>query len=128
MSDTENIIREENKQLVVGFNDYLKKCGLSTKTVKSQSLALDFFTEYLVYYEPYKKLSETDISDVRGFLNDFFPRKALWANETSVKEYITVFKKCFKWLISTKIMAEDEYQMLLDEIKESKEEWLNLVT
>ena len=81
----------------------------------------------MVYYEPYSELSEIDTSDVNDFLSDFFPEKASWASETSVKEYITVFKKYFKWMVSTKRMQEDDYLMLLDEIKQSKEEWLSLV-
>jgi site-specific recombinase XerD len=130
MSDNEvsgDLIREQNKQLINEFEKHLQQSGISKKTVKSQTQDLDFFTEYLVYYEPLEKLSKTDTSDVSDFLDDFFPRKALWANQTSVKQYITVFKKFFKWMIAIELMKEEEYEVLLDEIKESKEEWLSSV-
>lgn len=123
----DDLIREKNKKLVDGFKKHLQQNNLSHKTIKSQTQDLDFFTEYLVYYEPFQELSETDTSDVSEFLGDFFPRKALWANQDSVKQYITVFKKFFKWMVSIGLMQEDEYECLLDEIKESKEEWLSSV-
>jgi len=124
----DDLIREKNKKLVDGFEKHLQQNNLSHKTIKSQTLDLDFFTEYLVYYEPFQELSEIDSSDVGEFLGDFFPRKALWANQASVKQYITVFKKFFKWMIDIDLMQDEEYQHLLDEIKESKEDWLEAVS
>ncbi len=58
----------------------------------------DFFTDYLVYYEPLKRLDEADDGDVFTFLSSWFPRKAMWANETNVKSYLASFKKFFKWI------------------------------
>jgi hypothetical protein len=36
---------------------------------------INFFTNYLVYYEPLKKLDEAKSGDVWMFLADWFPRK-----------------------------------------------------
>ncbi len=120
----DGLIREKNKKLVDEFEKHLQQNNLSHKTIKRQTQDLNFFTEYLVYYEPFKELSEIDSSDVSGFLGGFFPRKALWANQAYVKQYITIFKKLFKWMIAIDLMQDEEYQLLLDEIKESKEDWL----
>jgi len=54
---------------------------------------IDFFTEFLVYYEPLKRLDETDETDISSFFLDWFPRKAMWASESSIKFNLASFKK-----------------------------------
>lgn len=127
MSDTRTIIRDKNTEFLKKFEDSLKESGLSSKTIKNHIQNLEFFTEYLVYYEPFQALSEIDDGEVSDFLCDFFPRKAMWASASYVKQYISVFKKLFKWMVGIKLVSEDEHTSLLEAIKEQKEEWLSAV-
>ncbi len=122
-----NKIKEQNKPLIDDFLVYLRNSGISSKTIKSHIDNIGFFEEYLVYYEPFQSLYEVDSSDVGDFLCDFFPRKAMWASPTSVKSYIATFKKFFKYLVTTNKIDSDEYDDLLEVIKDEKEDWLNSV-
>ena len=92
-------IRVYNQPLLEEFRSWLEQSGLVKKTVKAHVYNIGFFTEYLVYYEPLKKLDEADSGDVRMFLANWFPRKAMWASITSVKSNIASFKKFFRWLV-----------------------------
>src|SRR5260370_39159501 len=78
-------IRAYNQPILDDFRAWLEQTGLAEKTIKNHVDNIDFFTEYLVYYEPLEKLDEADGSDVWMFLSDWFPRKAMWASEASVK-------------------------------------------
>ena len=80
MSDTDihdydaqvQAIQAYNQPILNDFSTWLKQAGLSTKTVASHVSNIDFFTHYLVYYEPLKKLDEADSGDVWMFLEDWF--------------------------------------------------------
>ena len=86
-------IRAYNQPILEDFQAWLKQSGLSEKTIKSHVFNIDFFTEYLMYYEPLKKLDEADSSDVWSFLANWYPRKALWASRGGVKSNMASFKK-----------------------------------
>ena len=78
---------------LASFHTSLAQAGLVTKTVKNHVDNIDFFTEYLVYYEPLTWLDEADEADVSAFLLDSFPRKALWASVSNTKQCLASFKK-----------------------------------
>jgi len=94
-------IRAYNQPILDEFRSWLKQSGLSEKTISNQVSDIDFFTEYLVYYDPVEKLDEAGCGDVHMFLADWFPRKAAWASVNSVKAYLTSFKKFFQWMGET---------------------------
>ncbi len=104
-------IKACNHPILEAFQTWLEQQGLSDKTVLRYINYINFFTEYLVYYEPLKKLDEADSSDVWVFLTDWFERKAMWSSAATVKLYITSFKKFFLWMgeigsISPEVVAE----------------------
>jgi len=41
---------------------------------------------------------------------------------------MTTFKKFFKWMISLNFISKDEYEYLMELIKEEKEDWFNSVS
>ena len=51
-------IRVSNQPILDDFEAWLEQSGLSEKTVKTHVSNIDFFTNYLVYYEPLKKLDK----------------------------------------------------------------------
>ena len=91
-------IKEHNAPILANFQTSLEHAGLAKKTVKNHVENIDFFTDYLTYYESLKRLDEGDDDDVSSFLLNWFPRKALWASVSSTKSYLASFKKFFPWM------------------------------
>jgi len=120
-------IQAYNQPILDGFRAWLKQSGLAKKTIKNHVDNIDFFTDYLVYYEPLEKLDEADGSDVRMFLTDWFPRKALWASVTAVKSYLASFKKFFQWMGEAGRVSPETVADVLDTLKEGRDEFLEAV-
>jgi site-specific recombinase XerD len=133
MSDVETYdtqlraIRAYNQPILDDFRAWLEQSGLAAKTVNTHVENIDFFTEYLVYYEPLEKLDEADSSDVWMFLSDWFPRKALWASATSVKSYFASFKKFFRWMEETGRVPPKTLADVVATLKEGRDEFLESV-
>ncbi len=133
MSDVETYdarvraIRTYNQPILEDFRASLEQSGLAEKTVKTHISNINFFTNYLVYYEPLKKLDEADNGDVRMFLVDWFPRKAMWASITSVKSNIASFKKFFRWIVETGRISPETVADVLNTLKEGREDFLEAV-
>ncbi len=88
---------------------------------------MELFATYLVYYDPLKRLDEADSGDVWMFLGDWFPRKALWASERSVKAYLATFKKFFRWMGETGRVAPSTVTTVLEMLKEERDMFLRTV-
>ncbi len=130
MSDVEaydervQAIRAYNQPILADFRARLEQSGLSEKTVKTHVDNINFFTNYLVYHEPLKKLNEADSEDVWMFLADWFPRKAMWASATSVKSNIASFKKFFQWMGETGRVSPATVAGVLHTLKEDRDTFL----
>ena len=120
-------IRAYNQPILDDFRAWLEQSGLAEKTVKAHVFNIDFFTAYLVYYEPLKKLDEANRGDVWMFLADWFPRKALCASVTSVKSYLASFKKFFRWMGETSRVSPETVADVLDTLKYDRDEFLKRV-
>ncbi len=88
---------------------------------------IDFFAEYLVYYEPLQRLDEANEGDVSSFLMDWFPRKALWASPSSTKSYLATFKKFFVWMGETKRISAEVVDDVLTMMKEDRQDFIEAV-
>ncbi len=130
-------IRAYNQPVLEDFRAWLEQSGLAEKTIKNHVDNIDFFTEYLVYYEPLEKLDEADGSDVWMFLSDWFPRKAMWASESDwfprkamwaseayVKSNIASFKKFFQWMEETGRVSPETVADVLSTLKEGRDHFL----
>ena len=120
-------INSYNQPILADFRAWLEQFGLSEKTVENHVDNIDFFTHYLVYYEPLTKLDEADGSDVWMFLTDWFPRKAMWSSVTSVKSYLASFKKFFNWLGETGRISPEVVADVLTTLKEGRNEFFEAV-
>jgi len=117
-------IKAYNQPILDDFRAWLEQSGLAEKTVRNHVDNIDFFTEYLVYNEPLEKLDEADGSDVWMFLGDWFPRKAMWASESSVKSNIGSFKKFFQWMGETGRVSPETVDDVLSTLKEGRDEFI----
>ena len=120
-------INSYNQPILEDFRAWLKQSGLSEKTIENHVDNIDFFTHYLVYYEPLTKLDEADGSDIWMFLTDWFPRKAMWSSVSSVKSYIASFKKFFNWLGETGRISPEVVADVLTTLKEGRNEFFEAV-
>ncbi|HLL79800.1 MAG TPA: site-specific integrase [Ktedonobacteraceae bacterium] len=120
-------IRAYNQPILDEFRTWLEQSGLAEKTVKAHVDNIDFFTEYLVYYEPLEKLDEADGGDIWMFLSDWFPRKAVWSSEASVKSNMASFKKFFQWLGETGRVSPEIVADVLSTLKEGRDHFLEAV-
>jgi len=120
-------IQAANQPILNAFEVWLEQSGLSEKTIQIHVSNIDFFTNYLVYYEPLKKLDEANSGDVWMFLDDWFPRKALWASITSVTSYLASFKKFFRWMGETGRVSPQTVTDVLELLKEERGTFLRNV-
>ncbi len=100
---------------------------MSKKTIGSHCDNIAFFAEYPVSYEPLRNLDEADDYEAAYFLSDWFPRKAMWANTTTMKSYLSSFGKFFKWMHAAGRMEEEILEEVLETLKERKDEFLDAV-
>ena len=112
-------INTYNKPILNEFAAWLKKTGLAQKTIKTHVENMDFFAEYLTYYEPLYALDEADAGDVASFLLDWYPRKAMWASVSHTKSHMATFRKFFKFMSESnridKVVEDEVRQVLKDE-------------
>jgi hypothetical protein len=59
-----------------------------------------------------------------GFLGDWFIRKAMWSTPATIKQNITSFKKFYRCMLEKEFIKKEDYEQLIDDIKNEGEEWL----
>ncbi|GAC1345903.1 MAG: hypothetical protein NVSMB27_08630 [Ktedonobacteraceae bacterium] len=117
-------IRAYNQPILDDFRAWLVQAGLSEKTARRHMSNIDLFSMYLVYYDPLKKLDEAHSGDVRMFLSYWAPRKVGWTSVTTVKIFLTSFKKFFQWMGETGCLSPQTVADVLTTLKEGREEFL----
>ena len=130
MGDYENweeeceVVRKENGALLEKFEKWLADKGLKGKTIRNHVGNVDFYiNEYLLYYDPVTRPGH-GISAILGFFEDWFPRKALWANPTNVKSMAASIKKFYQFLVEQGMVENDDVQELKEEIKAGLPDWM----
>ena len=123
----EKKIRSYNEPILAEFKSWLEESGLASNTVKNHSVNIDFFAEYLTYYEPLCKLDEADSSDVFGFLMIWYPRKAQWASKSNTRAYMATFRKFFKYLKESNRIEGNIEEGVRVTLKEHNEGFLDAV-
>ncbi|MCO5190569.1 MAG: site-specific integrase [Anaerolineae bacterium] len=119
-------IREQNKPILAAFQQWLEAAGLSAKTVKTHVDNVDFFTEYLTYYEPLKRLAAVDADDFYSFSADWFPRKAMWASAASARSNLASFRKFARFMRQTERWLVKRELDILDTLKTNRDEMIEI--
>jgi hypothetical protein len=87
-----------------------------------------FFSRYLLLYAySLRRLDEATEGAVYDFLEDWFPRKALWASVSSMKVYLASFKKFFKWMGATGLVSPETVEDVLATLKDERNLFLRRV-
>lgn len=119
-------IRAENATLVTEFAAWLKASGLSEKVVRSHCGNIAFYiNEYLLYEDSLQ--AKDGAGEVSMFLGDWFIRKAMWSNQSSVKQNATSLKKFYAFMHEKRLVSADDLTELKQTIKEELPDWLDSV-
>jgi site-specific recombinase XerD len=115
-------------QFLDGFEGWLKQAGWSEQTIKAHVDNIRFFARYLLLYAySLRRLDEATEGNVYDFLEDWFPRKALWASVSSMKVYLASFKKFFTWMGETGLVSPETVEDVLSTLKDSRNLFLRKV-
>jgi len=138
MTDTEHpetyeqrvqAIQLANQPILDGFETWLRQSGLSEPTIKEHVDNIRFFARYLLLYAySLRRLDEATEGNVYDFLEDWFPRKALWASVSSMKVYLASFKKFFQWMGEVGLVAPQTVEDVRSTLKDSRNFFLRKVT
>jgi site-specific recombinase XerD len=117
-----------NQPILDGFEHSLKQAGLREQTIKAHVDNMRLFAHYLLLYaSSLRRLDEATEGNVYDFLEDWFPRKALWASVASMKVYLASFKKFFTWMGATDLVAPEIVKDVLSTLKDSRPLFLRKV-
>jgi len=94
-------IQAHNQPLLEGFRTWLEASDASEDAIEKHVEGILFFPEYLVYYEPLKRLDMTTGPDIGVFSSDWFPRQAAWSSGAGETEYLGTFEIFFGWMGQT---------------------------
>jgi len=121
-------IQRANQPILDGFEKSLKQAGLSQQTIKAHVDNIRFFGRYLLWYGySLHRLDEATEGNVYDFLEDWFPRKALWASVSSMKIYLASFKKFYQWMGATGLVSPETMEDVLSTLKDSRTLFLRKV-
>ncbi len=121
-------IQGANQPILDGFENALRQAGLSEPTIKAHVDNMRFFGRYLLWYgSSLRQLDEATEGDVYDFLEDWFPRKALWASVSSMKVYLASFKKFFTWMGETGLVPPETVEDVRSTLKDSRSLFLRKV-
>jgi site-specific recombinase XerD len=121
-------IQRANQPILDGFGHALRQAGLSEPTIKAHVDNIQFFGRYLLWYGySLRRLDEATEGDVYDFLEDWFPRKALWASVASMKVYLASFKKFYTWMGESGLVAPGTVEDVRATLKDSRNLFLRKV-
>lgn len=120
------IILAENAILLTEFAAWLIASGLSEKVVKSHRENIDFYiNEYLLYDDALE--AKDGVGGIDMFLGDWFIRKAMWSNQSSIKQNAASLKKFYAFMHEKGTVSADDLAELQQTIKEELPDWLDSV-
>lgn len=117
-------IREKNLVVLNEFGNALHEAGLKDKTINRHVGNVEFYINDYLLYDELREI-EDGIEAIDGFFNWFFPKKALWSTVETTRQNITSLKKFYKFLLEQERIDQDDYEFLLQIIREEKDEWLS---
>ncbi len=116
-------IRLSNAELLDGFENWLRKSGLTDSTVSKHIENIDFYiNEFLLYEDAVEP--QDGIDSVSMFLGYWFIRKAMWSSESSIKSNAASLKKFYAFLHERGVVSKDDLDSLKETIKEEMPDWL----
>lgn len=132
MSDFEDyekeceLIRKQNSVLIKKFSQWMKDKNLSDKTIDKHCKNINFYIdEYLLYSDACP--ASQGVYAIGMYLGDWFIRKAMWANEASIKSNATSIKKFYEFMLSNNEIDTEMFDELKDDIKQNLPKWVDTI-
>lgn len=118
-------VKKKNTQYLNEFYKYLtEEKKLNEKTASKHTSNIEFFgNSYVLCYEG--QPLDSAILKIDEFLGSWFIRKCMWSTPAAIKQYITSFKKFYRWMLDNQHIDKEDYAVLLREIKEEQDDWLD---
>jgi len=118
--------KKSNKELLVGFEKWLKEKSLKPNTISNHVGNIDFYADaFLLRYDVI--LAENGALEIGMFLGDYFIRKVMWASKYTIQENIASLKKFYTFLNEIGKTSDNDLKAMKQLIKEEKSEWLEEV-
>lgn len=117
------LIREENQRLLDHFESWMLSAGLKKATAQKHRQNIDFYINEFLLYESPMRASE-GACEVGMFLGYWFIRKAMWANETSIKANATSLKRFYDFMNMRGEVDLEAVKDMKQRIKEDLPEWI----
>ena len=109
--------------LLDDFESWIINKGLTEATAKKHRENIDFYINEFLLYESPKHASE-GVDEVGMFLGYWFIRKAMWANEASVKANAASLKKFYDFMVGRGEVDPEAVKDMKERIKEDLPEWV----
>lgn len=117
---------KENEVYLEIFLKWLEKQKLTDKTIRTHYSNVEFYiNDYLNYYEIQEM--KDGCYAVNDFLGDWFIRKAMWSNPTTVKSNGASLKKFYACMLEHGYIEGKDYQHLVQTIKNNMPIWIENV-
>ena len=120
-------IRRENSRLLKGFEGWLKKKGLSEKTVKKHVTNIDFYLNHCLCYDDPPQTAAEGINRIGYFLGYWFIRKAMWASPAEIRDNAAGLKKFYAYMTEKGLVSREDLGLVKEEIKAGLPEWIATV-
>lgn len=120
------VIRGANRTILEAFGAWLSAKGLAAATINNHVANIDFYiNEFLLYEDAHKP--EDGVDEVGAFLGYWFIRKALWANEASIRSNAASLKRFYDFMAERGSVTPDATKAMKRLIKEEMPEWVATV-
>ncbi len=117
------IIQKQNELILSEFLEWLTLKGLSVKVINKHEYNVRFYiNEYLLYYDALTP--EKGIDRIDEFMDDWFPRKALWASKTAIKEYGASLKKFYTFMYEKGSVGKSALDAMKCLVKDKMDDWV----
>lgn len=111
-----------NQNYLELFEIWLQDAKLSEKTMRRHLLNADLYiNDYLSNCRGIPM--EEGVDEINLFLGDWFIRKCMWSSASSVKSTAASIKKFYKCMAEHGFIPEEDYQDLVEDIKDCMEDW-----
>lgn len=113
---------KRNEKFLTEFETYLKEKNLSDKTICNHICNANIYiNDYLNYMGVIS--AEEGIEEIYDFFNDWFIRKCLWSNKSTIKETASSVKKFYKFMNEKGYISKEEYEDMSDYMKQSMDDF-----
>jgi len=105
----------------------MKDKNLSKNTIDKHCDNIGFYlNEYLLYSDACP--ASEGSSCIGMFLGDWFLRKAMWANVSSIKSNATSIKKFYEFMLTINAIDTEMFIELKNDIKLNMTKWIDTIT